>query len=391
MSADRIRYLLEQYLSDRASTQEQQELTDIIQQPENESLLKGHMEQLIDRYQSPEFDTRRLADMVKNVLSTDTGSQAPKVRSMYDLKRWMVAASVLLMIGLGAYFVFTRTAEHEKVSEAVPVKDAKPPEEVRAMITLADGSRVVLDSLSSGLLAKQGNVKLVKLADGQIAYETKDAEGMQMQFNTLSNPRGSRVIQVALSDGTKVWLNAGSSMRYPTVFTGKERKIEITGEAYFEVAHNAARPFKVIKNAMELTVLGTHFNVNAYDDEHAINITLFEGSIKISNSGQSTIVKPGEQAFIINDGQPEVTASDNLDAVIAWKVGKFYFNSADITQIMNQLSRWYNLDVEYKDQIASHFTGIISRDVNASEVFRMLEQTGSIHLNIEGTKIVVRR
>jgi ferric-dicitrate binding protein FerR (iron transport regulator) len=277
----------------------------------------------------------------------------------------------------------------EKVPQAVVMNDIKPPVANKAVITLADGTELLLDSAVNGQLAMQDNVKLVKLANGQIVYKTTGG-GMASapQYNTLFNPRGSRVIDMELADGSHVWLNAGSSIRYPVAFTGNERTISMTGEAYFEVAHNAAMPFRVISDKAEVTVLGTHFNVNAYSDEANTKVTLLEGSVKVNGSGAAKILRPGEQAQVTD--KIAVTADADLEEVMAWKTGKFIFGEkADIETIMRQVSRWYDVDIAYQGKIASHFGGTISRQVNISEVLKILEATGNVKCSVQGKKVII--
>ena len=213
-----------------------------------------------------------------------------------------------------------------------------------------------------------------------------------MAYNTLSNPRGSTVINMRLSDGTQVWLNVGSSLTYPTVFTGKERRVTITGEAYFEVADNAAMPFRVQHGDVTISVLGTHFNVNTYEDETAQRITLLKGSVQINKKNVSKLLEPGQQASISHDETNDIKVSGevNVDEVMAWREGRFQFGeSMDIGTIMRQISRWYDAEIEYKGVVSQRFVGSISKDVNVSQVLQILEATGGVKFNIEGNKIVV--
>jgi len=233
----------------------------------------------------------------------------------------------------------------------------------------------------------------VKNADGGIIYDgaLRQAQG-DIQYNTLTNPKGSKVVDMTLSDGTRVWLNAGSSVTYPVAFVGKERKVTIDGEAYFEVTHNVAMPFKVSKGNMEVTVLGTHFNVNAYDDDAIIKVTLLEGSVRAStgSAGQSVIIRPGEQALAIDNGKLTIEKGIDLDAVMAWKNGRFQFEGVGIDEVMKQVGRWYDVEVVYEAKPKEqHFRGGIARDVEASKLFKMLEATGAVHFRIEGRKVIV--
>jgi len=260
----------------------------------------------------------------------------------------------------------------------------------------------------NGTLARQGQVKVIKLSDGQLAYTGQDQE---VYYNTLSNPRGSRVITLTLPDGTKVWINAASSLRYPTVFTGGERKVEVNGEAYFEVFKNASQPFKVnITGKETVEVLGTSFNVNAYSDEPEISTTLLEGSVRVravvsdsvvgvntNNDKLSLVLKPGQQARLLvgekrDNDQDQLKIKNNVDVeeVLAWKNGRFAFGGVDIQEVMREVSRWYDVQVEYQGTpTTQHFRGGISRSADASQVFKMLETTGLVHFSIQNKKIIV--
>jgi len=235
-----------------------------------------------------------------------------------------------------------------------------------------------------------------KLGDGQIVYAwTSLSASILASYNTLTNPKGSKVIDITLSDGSRVWLNAGSSITYPIAFAGNERKITMNGEAYFEVTHNPEMPFKVCKGDMEVAVLGTHFNVNAFDDEASVRVTLLEGSIKASINGstgpggQSTILKPGEQAQIA--AGINVVRGIDIEEVMAWKNGNFYFNGADIQTIMRQVARWYDVEVVYEGGLPTgHYNGKPSRALTVSEMLKVVEYSG-VKIRIDGRKIIVMK
>jgi len=317
------------------------------------------------------------------------------VVSMYK-RTWFrlsAAASIALLIGIGIYLFYPNKSQPDTTPPiAVKTNDVKAPASNRATVTLSTGQVVYLDSVQNGVIAQQGNVSLEKQADGKIVYSQSSIDNGELKYNTLTNPRGSKVIDMALSDGSHVWLNAGSTMIYPITFIGDERKVTITGEAYFEIAHNALKPFKVSKGEMEVTVLGTHFNVNAYDDEKDIRVTLLEGSIRTSiANGPSTMVKPGQQA-IAGNGKLKVESDVDTEQVMAWKNGRFEFKSTDLSSIMRQVGRWYDVEVVFEADVRNErFSGGIARQENASQVMHMLELTNTVHFTIEGNKIVVRK
>ncbi len=300
-----------------------------------------------------------------------------------------VAAVILLAIGTGFYYVrHAPEKEHVIVQIAAASTAIKAPQTTRAMITLSDGRKLSLDSVATGSLISQGGVRIVKLADGRIAYQGNTTAVM---YNTLTNPRGSKPVSVTLSDGSIAWLNAGSSLSYPMAFTGKERVVEIAGEGYFEVAHNSSMPFlvKLPNGAGKILVLGTRFNVNAYSDEASVKVSLLEGSVNVSHSSGTYALKPGQQAQLDSAGA-RITNDADMDEVMAWKKGKFHFGEKmDIYTIMRQISRWYDVEIRYEGNVHGHIGGSISLDTDVSQVLRMLESTGGVHFKVEGRQVTV--
>jgi ferric-dicitrate binding protein FerR (iron transport regulator) len=300
------------------------------------------------------------------------------------------AAAILVALLTGAYLYFINPTKQPSIAVTQPKQnDIAPPTGNKAVLILADGTKIELDSSGNGMIALQGNVRIIKQSNGEISYTGNAAK--EVSYNTLNVPRGSTPLSLTLSDGSQVWLNVGSSLTYPTAFTGMERKVKITGEAYFEVAHNPGMPFIVQHDDVTVTVLGTHFNVNTYEDEAAERITLLEGSVRVSKNSLSQLLKPGQQARIDNNNSNIKILSDvNIDEVMAWKDGKFRFGeNTDIGTIMRQISRWYSVDIEYKGSINQRFWGSISKDVNVSRVLKILEATGGVKFKVEGNKITV--
>jgi ferric-dicitrate binding protein FerR (iron transport regulator) len=225
---------------------------------------------------------------------------------------------------------------------------------------------------------------VVKTGGGQIIYNGTATEAI---YNTLVNPRGSKVVSLTLSDGTKAWLNSESSLRYPIAFVGSERNVEITGEAYFEVAKDPTRKFVVAGNGVKTEVLGTHFNVNTYTDENAVKITLLEGAVKISKAGSAEMLKPGQQAQVT--AIIKVVDGIDTDAVMAWKNGFFHFGNTSIQELMKQLARWYDIDIVYKGEIPQRaFGGEISREANLSQVLKILNES-KVRCRLEGTRLII--
>ncbi|HMI61587.1 MAG TPA: FecR domain-containing protein [Puia sp.] len=272
-----------------------------------------------------------------------------------------------------------------------PAPDDIGPGGNKATLTLADGSTIDLDQAKNGTIQQQGKSQLVKVNGDMLAYkENRQAnkeDDPKTSFNKISTPRGGK-FQLVLSDGSKVWLNAASSLTYPTTFSGKERSVQLQGEAYFEIAPNAAKPFKVYHEGLQIEVLGTSFNVMAYKDEQTVKTTLLEGRVRVHNGDQSVQLSPGQQAQS-NDQEPFSIATADLEEVVAWKNGLFRFNESTIEEVMRQISRWYDVDVVYGSTIPKDlFRGEIYRNVNVSAVLKVLEVSG-VHFRVEGKKIFV--
>lgn len=296
--------------------------------------------------------------------------------------RYISAAAIIIIISVGTLFYMDYLKKSEAKHAVSEAKNDISPGGNIATLTLADGRKISLTDAKNGHLAEQSGIKISKTADGQLVYNIANNENssQSLSYNTIETPAGGQY-QVILPDGSKVWLNSASSLRYPVRFTGNERKVEISGEAYFEVAHNNKMPFRVINSNQTVEVLGTHFNIMAYPDESSTNTTLLEGSVKIIKENKSKIISPGQQTRVKN-GNIDVASVDVTQA-IAWKEGYFMFKNEDIQSIMRQISRWYNLEVKYEGQIPERVFGAkISRARNVSEVLEILESTGSIHFKI---------
>lgn len=316
------------------------------------------------------------------------GIKEPVVRKMPVWKRVAAAAAIIGLIATGSYFMFfnklpTATTE---VAASNPA-EIKAPSSTNAVITLSNGEQIMLDNAANGQLTSQGNVTIKKMADGQIAYIGTSGE---LIYNTLTNPRGSQVVSLTLADGSKAFLNAGSSLKYPVAFTGNSREVELTGEGYFEIAKDTKKKFIVSAGGSITEVLGTHFNVNAYNDDNGTRITLLEGSVKILRSAQddkAVVLKPGQQGQITNI--INVVNNADVEQVMSWKNGWFEFDQTDLNTIMRQVSRWYDVDVVYQGkQTAEKFGGRISKNLPLSSVLQMLESNG-VAFRLEGKKLIV--
>lgn len=384
MKEQRLEELFNRYINRTATEAEESELMLLMVDPELTKKKEELIEAVYDKTPTEYLMTDTQAD---NIFNNIIPQQKTVVRIFW--KRWAVAASIILMVGAGSYFLFFNKTgtKDEIVKTTEPAKDVEAPKGTKAMITLANGEKVLLDSLTSGTLATQGNVNVRKTVDGQIIYDGSSAEAA---FNTLFNPRGSNVVPLTLSDGTKVWLNSESSIHYPVAFIGNERKVEITGEAYFEVAKNARMPFRVkINEATEVEVLGTHFNVNAYTDEASINTTLLEGSVRVTANKKVQLLSPGQQAQV-NANTINLITNADVEQAVAWKDGLFAFTDADLPTVMRQLARWYNIEVKYEGAIPDkEFNGKIGKTLTLNQVLRVLTKT-HVNYRIEnGNKIII--
>jgi len=306
--------------------------------------------------------------------------------------RLSVAAAILILLAVSAIYIIKKN--HQEAPVVAEVKKAKPdiaPGTYKATVTLADGSTVALDSASNAIISQQGGIA-VKNNNGQLVYDAKSSPvggTGEVLYNTVSTAKG-QTYPVLLSDNSRVWLNSESSIRFPVSFAPGERKVQITGEVYFEVAHDASKPFIASVNGVDIQVLGTKFNINAYNDEEAIRTTLIEGSVRVSKGGQKKQIKPGQQAQVISN---DIKVVDNvdLDKITAWKQGLFAFKGDKLQDVMKDLARWYNIDVVYEGSGTQdvEITGNIFRNWNLSEVLKILS-TLNIDSRIEGRKLILK-
>jgi ferric-dicitrate binding protein FerR (iron transport regulator) len=369
--------LLDKYKNGRCSPEEWSRLKELLQQ---------EWEQPVGTATS-EVDWELI---YRDILKEET----PVVPMHRKRPYWKIAVSVaaLLILVSGTYFWLQKKPAKEKNLALVPVNRQftdKDPGGDKAVLTLADGKKLVLDTAKNGTLALQGNTMVIN-QDGVLSYNTEPKLGIKPEsfLNTISTPRGGQY-GLVLPDGTRVWLNASSSLQFPTDFTTRQRNVVMTGEAYFEVAHNPARPFIVKVNGMEVEVLGTHFNINAYSNEDLMRTTLLQGKVKIRNAGGVSFLLPGQQAQA-STSAIKIIPADGADA-IAWKNGYFSFQHSNLASVMRQLERWYDVDVSYEGKIPEKsITGQVSRSVKLSQVVRMIELTGNVQFLSEGKKIIVR-
>jgi transmembrane sensor len=308
---------------------------------------------------------------------------------LITVKRVAIAASIILCFSIGFYFIAGRNTL--PLTAKTELKDILPGGH-KAMLTLADGTVVNLDDAKNGQIANQSGVIIRKATNGQLEYIIKEILNATVTgSNSISTPRGGQY-EVSLPDGTKVWLNAATTLKYPYAFAKNERLVELNGEAYFEVSKDHTRPFRVKTNVQTVEVLGTHFNINAYNDEAVVKTTLLEGAVKVSTASGSVNLHPGEQSQLnTNNARLIVDQQIDIDKEMAWKNNIFSFDNDDLQSIMRQISRWYDVDVVYEGKISTEkYVGEIPRNSNLAEVFKILE-LNHVHIDAKGKVLTVTR
>jgi transmembrane sensor len=387
-SETRLTYLLRQFANKEASEAEMRELT---------TLLEKDWEKTTPAQTAAHIDWHNMLETIKT-----EGRQLPAIRPIrhastiryaspvrFLAKSWLrSAAAILLVVGVGTVFYLTHKKQQE-VTRLTPTPAADVlPGGNKATLTLASGQKIMLDSAHQGNLTVQGSAQVSKVDNGRLTYEAVgNAAATTIVYNTLSTPRGGQY-ELTLPDGTHVWLNAASSITYPTVFTGSRREVTMTGEAYFEVTCKTTQPFQVKVGNETIVDLGTHFNINAYAEEPTLRTTLLEGKVAVQLGRERRVLSPGQQAEAT--GASIVLRSGvDLDEAVAWKNGLFQFKRADIQTVMRQIARWYDVEVRFEGPIsADRFWGKLPRDANASQVLRVLQKE-QVHFRIEGKTIIV--
>lgn len=391
MDKENFHKLLDKYIAGDASLEEEQALLNFYGSFNTQAKI------------DPVSELDNLKDKIFDKISEKINPEKEYQQSykLYYLKSFSIAAMILLAITTGIYFYSNRTKVEDEQFTEINVKNDILPGNNKAILILSDGSRISLDDAANGLLASQGNIVITKTKNGEIIYKKNHVNIMKnipdhSVINTIQTPKGGKY-QVRLPDGSKVWLNSASTLIYPTAFTGTERKVKLSGEAYFEIAPNKKNPFRVESDGQIVEVLGTHFNINSYDDEDFTKTTLLEGSVKvILNSksdalGKTRMLKPGEQS-LTNSKQSGIRIENaDTEKAIAWKNGYFKFKNTPIQQIMREVERWYDVELVYEGNMPTdEFTGFISNEVNISGVLKILEQSGGVKFSVKGKKIKVK-
>jgi transmembrane sensor len=401
---ERVHFLFAKYLRKECSDREFEEmLTWLVAMDEGKkNKLSAPLKELWDQANAGKLHST--ADQVNwdlvydRVIHSDNQVLEFPMNDVAGRNWWKWAA---VAAGIAAIIYFGNIFLTRKIQPVVAKTDSiifRQPNDVvpkgnNAILTLSNGKIIVLDSVKNGIIARQGNTKVIKLDSGQLAFAPEINNGTrpeEINYNTISTPRAAQY-QLVLSDGTKVWLNAASSLRFPTNFKGDVRSVELTGEGYFEVAKNKEKPFVVRTAGQEVKVLGTHFNIMAYDDEESIQTTLLEGLVVVSHNNHSETLKPGKQSRLNRDNNSLIVVDANTNQAVAWKNGYFYFDRSDVKSIMRQVSRWYDLDIVYESPAPDmKFSGKIERNLPLSGISHLLE-SGQIHFRIEGKKCILMK
>ncbi|SFH33288.1 FecR family protein [Pedobacter insulae] len=394
MKNERAVFLYEKYIKDDLSAEEQLEWDNLGLDLDNDQVFQEWIDSFWDckNEDVPGMNAAHVSNVEEYILAQpqpELNYEKPFVKKLWP--RIAVAASFLAVIGTGLYFYTSKPAN--KIDRTLVQANDIDPASNKAYLTLANGKRIALTDASNGNIASQSNVQITKTADGQLVYtiaENRSNVNAPLEYNTIETPNGGKY-DITLPDGTAVSINAASTLKFPVSFASlKERRVQLQGEAYFQVAHNKQVPFRVSSPGQTVEVLGTHFNINAYANEVVVKTTLLEGSVKIlpDHAKNFKILKPGEQGTL-QDDVVEVVKADTEQA-LGWKNGDFIFNGEDLKAVMRQVARWYDVEVEYKGEV--NISGIVSafpRNKKLSQLLKALEASQGVHFKIEGRRVLV--
>lgn len=399
MEKEIVVFLLQKHIAGTLTEAEKNELTEFISRRQNKEIITATLEELLSKEQPlPEFEENRFMPLLAGILKADAIEDKEEEadstigkRPVFSRKTIMLVLLAVIILGAtGVYFYYFNPFASKTIhynNDSI-LNEVRPGGNI-AVLTLSDGSTMVLDSADTGFVAQQGNAKIIKSANGELTYTVSGEPNSTSLFNTITTPHGGQY-QVVLSDGSRVKLNSFSSITYPTTFVGKERRVTITGEAYFEIAKNVKMPFRVKAYDMEVEVMSTEFNINAYTEEPAIKTTLMKGILKLTNNEMMLMLHASQQGQFDKEGKFSVGKNIDTNEVIAWKNGYFQFNNTDVKTVMRQIGRWYNVDIVYEKgtHADQEVFGEIRRNVNLSEIIKMLKKN-SINCRLDGRSLIV--
>lgn len=373
-----IKLLFERYLNNHASREETAELFQYFQDTNNKEALEQMIENQLESRDKEELIDKMILDRVFGKIDLDTEPQNITSPTWYKITG--VAAAIILIISISYLFLNRSTYNDHTATIIEPGRD-------KATLVLSSGKTIVLEDVANGKLTEELGTTIEKTEKGGINYKIEGNTDVRIAMNLLNVPKGGQ-FQITLSDGTKVWLNSNSSLKYPSAFSTSERRVELTGEAYFEVSKNKQKPFIVETSLQKVEVLGTKFNINAYDDESSTQTSLAEGSVRVSCKNNTTLLKPGQQSTLTD--QNIAVRSINLDQVLDWKNGDFNFSNNNLKEIMRKISRWYNIEVIFEGPISQEtYVAQISRKKRLNDVLRALQLSGSIKYSIRNNKLYI--
>jgi transmembrane sensor len=405
MAISRIDILIERFQNGSIGDDEHAELLHLLSMEEHVAIARKFFKAVMDQQpaNAAVFHSTESDQLFESVQQKMQQRKEPALMRRLHWLKWTAAAAAACVLAFAGYQLFRETGNTSAVSELTIQETTKPDflpgKKNKAVLILADNSQIILDSTNAGILGKQGSSMIRKAENGEIIYETGTDlhQSSNPVYNILEIPVGGEY-SLVLSDGSKVWLNAASRLKFPVKFTGGSREVEVTGEAYFEIAKDKSKPFRVRFNNSTVEVLGTHFNVSAYKNDNVQAVTLLEGAVKVLNAVSEVRMKPGEQARLSAANTINVKKVD-VEEAVAWKNGYFSFADEDIKSIMKKLARWYGFSAEYHGDVdTERFGGMISRFKNISEVLSMFERTGTIQFILiqgdasgNGKKIIITK
>lgn len=398
MKNSRLQFLLKLLVDQDINEQELEELAHLLRQPGNEEAIDAQLKSTWDNIGAEAEPSSSLYHKITDdprFAAALNQEKALQIKPIGRGKLWYYAAATILIccsIGLGAYFYQSNwgNSQTAKGLAYARLPKASTTSKQQVTLTLSNGKELILDEAANGKIVTEDQVSITKNKDGQLVYDlSKAVDHGELAYNTITTPIGSNY-QVILSDGTKVWLNAKSSLKFPVVFKGNQRRVELSGEAYFEVAHNKQQPFLLTAKEMTVQVLGTHFNVAAYDDDPTVKASLLEGSIKAKYQTSSLLLKPGQQALLKNKLGTLTQLNFEADEVMDWKNGYFIFRNEPIDEIMKKISRWYHIEVNYQGRLSQEaFGGKYLKSNSLEELLSSLELTGTVKFKVEGRRVTV--
>lgn len=405
MAANRLKELFDRHLSKTATAAEKQELAALALEAGNQELVKTLVSSSWDQTGSEEDMPQSTSNQILEGILKGEQTEAPVINVQFESndtkqytgrrivigswKRIAIAAIFLIIAGVSTLLLVHNPGK--EIDKSSALADLPAPSKVKATITLANGQQIALDSVNTGVMTTQGNTQLLKESNGSIRYEDRQPGSVrEVTYNTLVNPRGSKVVTIILADGTRVWLNSESTLRYFSGVGKGDRNVELIGEAYFDVVKDAKHPFKVNVEGVSTEVLGTQFNINRYKDESATRITLVDGSVKVSHGVAATILKPGQQARVATN--IEVEKDVDVESVVAWKNGQFSFQDRTLSEVLKQMGRWYDIDIVYENKIPDiTFFGEMESNVTLTQMLHFLEKSGvKFKLDAEKKKLIIR-